>query len=318
MRALRLHTRLQKSSFLSKVLLTLLFATSISSLHAKYPREILIDSPSYVGGGGLFHNFCIVLGYLDIYERYPNISITIDMRDQGLYYEPSNGPNWWSYYFEPLHYPNRLNSVKRPILKRIGNHEKGSIGNAAHYYFSRKYAKSLIDKYIRVKQDILDEIDTFYDKHLKDKVVIGIHYRGTDKHLEASHLDYDMLTKALTKELRALGDVDYVIFLATDEPSVVERLSASYPDRLVYTDAERMQEPVHYASNKCYQKGREALVDMLLLAKSNIIIRTNSNLGAVSCFYNPKMKIVNLNYMNDRLYNGAKKNGKLNELNKKP
>ena len=151
MHALKILTRQLKNSFLTKLLLILTCIASMNALHAKYPREILIDSPLYVGGGGFFHNFNIILGYLDLYERYPNISITIDMRDEGLYYEPSKGSNWWSYYFDILHYPNRLNSVKRPILKRIGDHEKGSIGNAAHYYLSRKYAKGLIDKYIKVK-----------------------------------------------------------------------------------------------------------------------------------------------------------------------
>lgn len=318
MRVLKLRMKLRKHSLLARLGSILLLTVSITSLHAKYPREILIDSPTYVGGGGFFHNFNVILGYLDLLDRYPNISLTIDMRDQGLYYEPSRGENWWSYYFDTLQYPNRLNSTRKPILKRIGDHEKGAIGNAAHYFFTRKYAHSLIEKYIKIKQDVLDEVEGFAVKNLKGKTVIGIHYRGTDKHLEASYVDYSMLISALEKEVKALEDADFVIFLATDEPIVLERLSASYRDKLVFTNAERMEMPVHYASQRCYQKGRDALVDMLLLAKSNLIIRTNSNLSAVSCFFNPDMRVVNLNYMNDKLYSGAIKNGILNELNKKP
>lgn len=298
--------------------LLLFFVLLASSLHAKYPRHIIINSPEYVGGGGLFHNFNVVLGYLDLYDKHPNLSISIDMADRGLYFEPSKGRNWWSYYFETLHYPNRVNSQKRPITKHVSDYEKGSVGNGAHYYLTRDRGCYLIEKYITFKKDILDEVEEFYQKHLEGYFVIAIHFRGTDKNIEASHVDYGMLLAAIDEELKEVGQQPYRLFLATDELSILEMLKQDFPETLVYTDAIRMNCPIHYNSRERYRMGREAVIDALLLSKGNTIIKTNSNMSAVSCFINPKMKLVNLNYLNDRLYFGGMKNGKFNEMNQRP
>src|SRR5690554_1375047 len=55
---------------------------------------------------GMFGVVNQVLGYVYLYEEQllpKHISgVVVDFGKTGLYYEPELGPNWWSYYFEPI------------------------------------------------------------------------------------------------------------------------------------------------------------------------------------------------------------------------
>ena len=297
-----------------KVLMIAFFALFFSGAHAKSPRLLYVESPIYIGGAGLFHNFNIVLGCLDLYDRYDYIAVKIDFGDQGLYYESSYGPNWWNYYFEPGSYPQRSNSKRKPLLKRLQDEEKAEIGNAVHFYMKRERAHELIAKYVRVKQEFLEEVEAFYKEHLEGSFIIGVHYRGTDKWFEANRVSHE---EVFSKVEAVMAAHKYVkIFVATDESSFLEKMKERFGKNICYIEAQRFDgHPVHYISNKCFLKGKEALIDCLLLAKSDVLIRTNSNLSAVSAYFNPNMEVFSLNTVNDFLYRGISGKGVLNELN---
>ena len=53
------------------------------------PKCLYLESPGYIGGAGMFHNFNIVLGCLELYDKNPHLSFQIDFKDQGLYYNPA-------------------------------------------------------------------------------------------------------------------------------------------------------------------------------------------------------------------------------------
>lgn len=289
----------------------------LSTLVAKIPRHLYVESPSYIGGAGMFHNFNIVLGCLDLYDSNDHIALTIDFKDKGLYYDSVYGPNWWSYYFERTFYPQKIQKNKKALIKFLHDEEKAEIGNAAHFYMTRERANALITRYIQVRKEILQEVEDFYTLFLKGVFVIGIHYRSTDKWLEAVKVSYQEVIAAAEKALTLHQEAK--IFVATDEVTFLMKMQERYGDRVYYTKAQRLDEhPIHYASNCNFLKGREAIIDCLLLAKSDILIRTNSNLSAVSAYFNPKMPIVNLNTVNSFLYQGLKSKGEPNELNRFP
>ncbi len=54
---------------------------------------------------GLFSALHIIVGILDLYDKSNARGISIDFGTEGWYYEPSLGPNWWNYYFEPITMP---------------------------------------------------------------------------------------------------------------------------------------------------------------------------------------------------------------------
>ncbi len=290
---------------------------SINCLEAKISRSIILHSPSYIGGAGMFHNFNIVLGVLDLYDVQNHFALTIDLGTEGLYYDSSYGSNWWSYYFKTLYYPLKKEyENKKPLIKLFSDAEKGDIGNKAHFFMSRIRAHELIEKYIQVKQEILEEVDEFYEKFLKGYEIIGVHYRSTDKWLEAMRVSYQEVIDVIDRIIKKHPEKTYKVFVATDEVSFLEIMKTRY--NVCYTTAQRMDEqPIHYVSQQGYLKGKEALIDCLLLAKTHLLVRTNSNLSAVSAYFNPFVPVINLNTVNDQLYEQLRVQGCLNELNVK-
>ncbi|MEI8300976.1 MAG: nodulation protein NodZ [Chlamydiota bacterium] len=290
----------------------------INTLQAKLARSIILDSPSYIGGAGLFHNFNIVLGVLDLYDMQDHLALTIDLGSNGLYYEEAYGSNWWSYYFKTLYYPfKEAHLNKKPLSKTFSDSEKGYIGNKAHFFMDRVRAHGLIEKYIHVKSEILDEVEKFYETFLKGYEILGVHYRSTDKWLEATPVSYQEVIEVIDNVIKSHPEKTYRLFVATDEVTFLEVMKNRYD--IYYTNAQRMDKyPIHYVSEQGYLKGKEALIDCLLLAKSDVLVRTNSNLSAVAAYFNPSMAVINLNTVNNQLYEQLRVQGCLNELNIKP
>lgn len=284
-------------------------------LDALTPKCIHLESPDYIGGAGMFHNFNIVLGCLELLDNNPSLALKVDFKEKGLYYEPALGPNWWSYYFETSYFPAREKVLKRPVVKTLKDPEKAELGNAMHFYGSKDLAHLLITKYLRVKQEIIAEVEAFSQTHFIGKQLIGVHFRGSDKWLESNPVSYEQATFAVKQVVEAMED--YVIFVATDEQGFLDAMVQVFGSKVVFTASERSasQQPLHYFTTSPYKQGKEALIDCLLLAKSSTLIRTNSNLSAVSAFFNPTMQVINLNTVNPRLYEGISKKGKLNPLN---
>lgn len=293
----------------------LFFLLSCLSLWGASPKCLYLESPGYIGGAGMFHNFNIVLGCLELYDLHPYLSLEINFKDKGLYYNSSYGPNWWSYYFENSFYPPREHCYKRAAIKILKDHEKAELGNNMHFYAPREKAGKLIDKYIRVKQDILGEVEDFATRYFRASCMIGVHYRGSDKWLEANDVSYALAIEAIKHEIAKYDDSK--IFVATDESDFLEAMQEAFGDKVLYTASQRRYDhlPLHYFTSDGYLQGKEALIDCLLLSKCQVLIRTNSNLSAVSAFFNPYLKIINLNTLRSPLYQGVCQKGSLNELN---
>ena len=85
-----------------KYILCLMCMNVSSVASAKACRTLVVTSPEYIEGAGLFHNFTIVMGCLQLYEKHPYLGLKVDFGKLGLYYDKQKGDNWWNYYFEPL------------------------------------------------------------------------------------------------------------------------------------------------------------------------------------------------------------------------
>ena len=295
-----------------KLILSAFFFSSF--LMSATPKCLYLESPGYIRGAGMFHNFNIVLGCLAIYDANPYLSLQIDFKDQGLYYNAKYGNNWWSYYFEKTYYPARISSVKRAAIKVLKDEEKAELGNSMHFYGQKEKAHELIVKYLRVKPEILQKVHKFSLQYLQAPFVIGVHYRGSDKWLESNFVSY---TQMIDRVVECIHDhPDAVVFVSTDEQGFLDAIQQVLPNQVVFTQSARSQDnkPLHYNTEDGYIQGKEALIDCLLLSKSDLLIRTNSNLSAVSAFFNPKMKVINVNTLGPDLFQGISQKGTLNSL----
>lgn len=247
---------------------------------------------------GMFAVFGSVLGALNVYEKgnYPGIKIDLN---SGRYLDVEMGANWWEYFFEPIvtgnaeapHYTFTLNDYLSQLM-----------GTA--YPADRHQAHKLIQKYVHLKPHIQQEIDAFVDTHFKGHYVIGVHHRGTDKIEEWPLVAYEKTFLAVQKVIESKSEnerTNVKIYVATDDQHFVEFIEEKYPGLVVYNDFSRSQDntPLHaynanfYKSN--YQMGKEALLDCILLSKTDILIRpTSSCLSSTSIVFNPDLPVIGL------------------------
>lgn len=267
-------------------ILLALFVFLASSVSAK--DYLILQSRD----AGMFSIFMDVLAICQVYEQGKLNGIEVDFGTTGQYYSKDHGPNWWEYYCEPIKY-----GTKKHVRTAVYHMDYFCPGQI-EFNISRKDAKRLIDFYIRPKAEIMYCVDKFIEKHFKEHYVICVHYRGTDKYLEAPIVPYNDVVNYIEAVANTKGDPDYKIFVATDEINFLNFMILKYGDKVCYQEAHRVtgNTGLHNLSLNRYEIGREALIDMILLSKGNHLIRSSSNLSKWSSWWNPEIKETELNW----------------------
>jgi hypothetical protein len=126
---------------------------------------------------------------------------------------------------------------------------------------------------------------------------LGIHYRGTDKRFEAPEVDFELVFTTVEAHLDAIdGDL---VFLATDSNEFSQAIRSRFPWIVFISyDSEaslKIDGPRHFSSLSPDAKAMEAIVNMLLLSRCDVCIRTASQLSAWSRILNSDLKTVSLN-----------------------
>jgi len=272
-----------------KVTLYFLLVTSFL-----FAREFRVVRPENMRGLGMFAAANQVLGQLYMFEtgQLPHVlGLTVDFDNRGLYYDSSCGPNWWTYYFEPIYVGERSNA---PLVYPAET--EYSKAWQQRRLISRKTAARIIKKYIHIKPHISEKIDAFVCQYFLDYYTIGVHYRGTDKVKEAPKIEYETVFEEIDKQIPQ--EKKYVLFIATDEIEFLEQAKKRYFNRVVAIEAFRSNRDglgVHFLNKNNYTIGEEALIDACLLSRCDLLIRTSSNLSLWSTYFNPDLPVVLLN-----------------------
>lgn len=124
----------------------------------------------------------------------------------------------------------------RPILHYIPNNH-WAYGMTAHQIY-----RCLFDKYIRLKPDIQEEIQQFYNEFMKDAgPLLGVHIRGGDKVKEVENLSH--LNKKYHQTIQ-----DFInrfgikkILLLTDCEEILTDFQKRYGQMVIFTDCKRGQ-----------------------------------------------------------------------------
>lgn len=257
---------------------------------------------------GFFSNFFYVLGNI-VYAKEKQYSVAVDMQYyKTLYNEKKavNGTrNAWEYYFEQ---PDNL-SVNKAL--KSGNFILSSgeypYEYVPYYVFGIKDQRNLIsrenvnrlfpyyEQYVRIKKDIIDEADKMFSRMVqKSERVLGVHFRGTDLRSAKNHPETPSLTQYDAVVSEMIRDDKYdKILLCTDEMDILYHFKNEYPDKVVYTDSLRSEDgtPVHKSKkrtreNDNYLKGKEVLLDALLLSRCDSIVCGHSNVAYASILMN--------------------------------
>jgi hypothetical protein len=129
--------------------------------------------------------------------------------------------------------------------------------------------------------------------------VLGVHFRGTDKGSEAPPVSPDQCRHAISRYLKDHPEVD-CIFVASDESQFIRYMQDEFPSIPVcFCDDQRsdgklaVHNPAFGGDN--YKKGREALVNCMLLSRCSALIRTASTLSGWASVFNPQLPVFLLN-----------------------
>jgi len=244
-------------------------------------------------GQGLFVTLNSVIGLLDLYEKSQStMSVSVDFGNEGLYFSKEKGPNWWSYYFEPI----ALGNIRKAKIKRISQDEMSGFCWKGGRVISRSRARKLMNKYIKIKPEIHQIVNEFVHSYFDSYFVVGIHYRGTDKFIEAApYVSYEKVASQLDSILKECNQPTK-IFVATDEQRFLDFMKIRYESKLIYQNIYRSvgNEPLHFTHHDKYKNGLDAVVDCLLLSRCHVLLKTASNLSAFSQMFNPSLYVVNL------------------------
>lgn len=120
---------------------------------------------------------------------------------------------------------------------------------------------------------------------------IGIHFRSTDKGLEAILPGEDDFFRLID---RALDDRTDLLYVATDNAAFVNTCSSRYGQRLVFReDSIRSvnERPIHQSKNGDGRlKSLDAIANIIILSNASMLIKTPSALSGFAKVLNPLLE----------------------------
>jgi len=161
----------------------------------------------------------------------------------------------------------------RPMLHYIPK-SHWAYGMTAHQIY-----RCLFDKYIRLKPDIQEEIQQYYDEFMKNsKPLLGVHIRGGDKVREVENLSH--LNKRYHQTIQNFikqYDIQKILLL-TDCEEILTDFQKRYGQMVIFTDCKRGQindtENAPHLTNysERRRKGIEIIKDTYLAAMCDFFI----------------------------------------------
>jgi hypothetical protein len=123
---------------------------------------------------------------------------------------------------------------------------------------------------------------------------LGVHFRGTDKKIEAHTIGWEAFCRLIETTLAEQPQLNNV-FVSSDEQAFLDYFAkwnfpvpiSVAPARLLATGTT----PVHFSGHPGLAIGREALVASLLLASCGYLVKTPSYLSAWSKVFNPSLPV---------------------------
>jgi hypothetical protein len=183
---------------------------------------------------------------------------------KGYYMDLEKGPNWFEYFFEPLH-----TDIEDKLAMEVLQDGQGSLYELRHLFGKLPHPNDLYvytqasfqlvktlgligqgnpaPDWLRLKPSIAARIDDFVRRKFKKKM-LAIHYRGTDKYFNTGshesmvdnyHPTYDAVLQHASRYLQSVENVgDWGVFVCSDEQAFVDAARRRFK-QCCFTDAAR-------------------------------------------------------------------------------
>jgi Nodulation protein Z (NodZ) len=240
-------------------------------------------------------NFCLaIFQYCERHELAPHIRCT-----SPNYVDPKRGPDWLEYFFsKPQSAPASEDLTKVRYKTTINDMKAVALGVRPHT--SLEDAMRVFNRHLIIKPYIIETVDRFWQAMGSSGPVVGIHYRGTDKSLEAPRVSLEHCLKVVKRYIGQNPKMS-AVFVASDEQRFIDLIKESLAELPVFSRDDHYRsrdgQPIHNYKTEGggYEKGEDALVNALLLSKCATLIRTTSLLSAWASLFNPQLKVILLN-----------------------
>ena len=239
---------------------------------------------------GLFSYVLQVVSNLHVADL-ENKSMLVDLHTTP--YNVSDENCWTNYFYQPFRLKksnyNDFNIFNREMW--FDNHL--SIKPILDKN-TKKNCNILINKYIQVKQHILDIKDSFKNDFIQTENYASLHYRGTDHVTDCEILDKSVYFENIQK---VINDYDKIL-VCSDEQNFIDEVVLNFGcDKIVSYPSTRSNtgDPIHYNNeNFKYKSGEDVLIESLLMSESKFLMRTVSNVTHFSIFKNENLEYKNL------------------------
>ena len=195
-------------------------------------------------------------------------------------------------YFENDTIINTAKQQKNNLKERKEYCHKGPLTVLGLLFNSSEYGHKILSK-LSIKDELKNSANQWFEQHIKKENWVAAHYRGTDNiaHKRRYRIDLD----SYIAYLKGVLDDQCNIFTCSDRVQFIDKMHEVFPGRVAARDIQRSYDDVPIHKQGHYQQEKDALIDILVLAKLKLIYTNGSAFIDIVRYFNPKIKIVTLN-----------------------
>ena len=224
-----------------------------------------------------------------------NIPLYIDFRENMIYRKTGTvNDNVWEYYFLQPFVIEDIDSYDREEATFDGR------GLTFQFRFDTnseylKEARELCKKFVKFRPELIESAQNFINEKIGCSF-LSVHKRGCD-HDNAR----DFTITEYLKETDRYIDRYEKLFVCSDEEYSVQEFKKRYGNKVVTYDTLRETDPsqshigIHLKENindNIYINGRDCLIETIILSRSNLLLKTISNVTHTAVMLNENLDFV--------------------------
>ena len=164
-------------------------------------------------------------------------------------------------------------------------------------YMRSEYGYKILSK-LSMKKDLQKCADEWFANYIEGDWA-AVHFRGTDcKDMKIQYKSrYRLLLDDYIAYLRGVLNKQCSILVCSDQAQFIDKMHIAFPGRVFARDIQRSNDNHALHTNpkyRCAQQKRDAFIDILILAKADLVYTTGSGFVDTLRFLNPSIKIISL------------------------
>jgi hypothetical protein len=212
----------------------------------------------------------------------------------GLYGDAAGEIDWFSTFFESVRPATESISMQKVRTSTVRDLVQLGFRQRYESRLRLRSASELFLSHYRPTAPVVDEVSTICKRLDIGKSTLGVHFRGTDKVIEALTVPWADFCKTVETTLAENPSLTN-IFVSSDEQRFIDFFCAWPFKRPVKVAPAKMLAngdlPIHFSGYPGMEIGREALVSSLLLSNCGYLVKTASYLSAWSKIFNPQLPV---------------------------